>query len=196
MSKRQGFTLIELLIALLIISILAAMIFPVFSRARESARKATCLSNVLQLGTALQLYGADFGGQLPPQDNDWMPLEPYVRNYSILRCPTDPAGEEVSDWYESGWPVTFDSSYVYRSGLATDGLPYEIVGFDEQVWHLGGRNILSLDGHATWMHGVRFWKYAPDRVLELDPVFAALTAEQREAVRKGEEFPGELPWRR
>jgi prepilin-type N-terminal cleavage/methylation domain-containing protein/prepilin-type processing-associated H-X9-DG protein len=195
MSRRRGFTLIELLIALLIISVLAAMVFPVFSRARDSARKATCLSNVLQLGTALQLYGADFGGQLPPRDNDWMPLDPYVRNLSILRCPNDPAGEVDSDWHESGWPVAFDSSYVYRSGLATDDLPYEIIGFDERVWHLGGRNVLVLDGHARWVVGVRFWTYAPDRILELDPSFAALTVEQQEAVRKGEAFPGELPWR-
>ena len=50
MSKRHGFTLIELLVVIAIIAILAAMLFPVFARARESARKIQCLSNVKNIG--------------------------------------------------------------------------------------------------------------------------------------------------
>ena len=88
--RRKGFTLVELLIALMIISILAAMLFPVFARARESARKITCLSSVAQLGTALQMYAVDWHGALPPKDNDWAPLYNYVRNIDVLHCATDP----------------------------------------------------------------------------------------------------------
>ena len=55
-TKRKGFTLIELLVVIAIIGILAAMVFPVFARARESARKAVCLSNVKNIALAFQMY--------------------------------------------------------------------------------------------------------------------------------------------
>jgi len=59
MRRRKGFTLIELLVVIAIIGILAAMVFPVFARARESARKAVCLSNVKNIALAIQMYLAD-----------------------------------------------------------------------------------------------------------------------------------------
>jgi len=59
MKRRKGFTLIELLVVIAIIGILAAMIFPVFARARESARKAVCLTNVKNIALAVQMYLAD-----------------------------------------------------------------------------------------------------------------------------------------
>ncbi len=59
MRRRRGFTLIELLVVIAIIGILAAMVFPVFARARESARKAVCLSNVKNIALAVQMYLAD-----------------------------------------------------------------------------------------------------------------------------------------
>jgi prepilin-type N-terminal cleavage/methylation domain-containing protein len=57
--RKKGFTLIELLVVIAIIAILAAILFPVFSRAREQARKTACLSNTKQIGTALQMYMQD-----------------------------------------------------------------------------------------------------------------------------------------
>jgi len=63
--SRAGFTLIELLVVIAIIAILASILFPVFSRARESARKAACISNLKQLGTAVLLYCGDYDGMLP-----------------------------------------------------------------------------------------------------------------------------------
>lgn len=59
MRKNKGFTLIELLVVIAIIAILAAILFPVFAKARESARSTTCLSNIKQLGLALQMYMGD-----------------------------------------------------------------------------------------------------------------------------------------
>ena len=66
---RRGFTLIELLVVIAIIGILAAMVFPVFARARESARKAVCLSNVKNIGLAIQMYLADNNDTLPPKEH-------------------------------------------------------------------------------------------------------------------------------
>ena len=68
MRRRKGFTLIELLVVIAIIGILAAMVFPVFARARESARKAVCLSNVKNIALAIQMYLADNNDVLPPDE--------------------------------------------------------------------------------------------------------------------------------
>ena len=67
--RRKGFTLIELLVVIAIIAILAAMLFPVFARARESARKIQCLSNVKNIATAVQMYLTDYD-RFPPGQHD------------------------------------------------------------------------------------------------------------------------------
>jgi prepilin-type N-terminal cleavage/methylation domain-containing protein/prepilin-type processing-associated H-X9-DG protein len=69
MRRRRGFTLIELLVVIAIIGILAAMVFPVFARARESARKAVCLSNVKNIALAIQMYLADNNDTFPPSEH-------------------------------------------------------------------------------------------------------------------------------
>jgi prepilin-type N-terminal cleavage/methylation domain-containing protein len=69
MTQRQnrGFTLIELLVVVAIIGILAAILFPVFARARENARRTSCISNVKQIGLALTQYVQDYDSQYPPR---------------------------------------------------------------------------------------------------------------------------------
>ncbi len=113
MLKRRGFTLIELLVVIAIIAILAAILFPVFARARENARKANCMSNQKQLALAMSQYRQDYD-----ETNIWdrMPttlpvgpvgvgpyatayagnmffwvdiLQPYVKNEQIFFCPSD-----------------------------------------------------------------------------------------------------------
>ena len=64
-GNRRGFTLIELLVVIAIIAILAAILFPVFARAREQARAISCLSNTRQLGTAIQMYLQDYDSSFP-----------------------------------------------------------------------------------------------------------------------------------
>ena len=66
MMHRRGFTLIELLVVIAIIAILAAILFPVFAQARESARKTQCLSNSRQTGTAIQMYAQDYDEAIVP----------------------------------------------------------------------------------------------------------------------------------
>jgi len=70
MRKNHGFTLIELLVVIAIIAILAAILFPVFARAREAARKATCLSNLKQIALACLMYAQDYDEVLPAVNND------------------------------------------------------------------------------------------------------------------------------
>ena len=64
-KNRSGFTLIELLVVIAIIAILAAILFPVFARAREAARKSSCASNLKELAIALKMYSDDYGNSMP-----------------------------------------------------------------------------------------------------------------------------------
>ncbi|NIM06116.1 MAG: DUF1559 domain-containing protein, partial [Armatimonadetes bacterium] len=109
MSRKKGFTLIELLVVIAIIAILAAILFPVFAKAREKARQTACLSNVKQLTLAVLMYAGDWDerapstyyciwawnpnwGTLAPQVYkyaNWMTaVIPYINNYQILGCPS------------------------------------------------------------------------------------------------------------
>src|SRR2546421_2908892 len=81
---KAGFTLIELLVVIAIIAILAAILFPVFARAREAARKTSCISNVRQLGMAMMQYVQDYDESFPPR----MPNPPGGASYPCKACRT------------------------------------------------------------------------------------------------------------
>lgn len=95
---RRGFTLIELLVVIAIIAILAAILFPVFARAREQARKTACLSNAKQMGLAHLMYAQDYDEVLclpsvgacdTPNAYGWADLAfVYIKNEGIFNCPT------------------------------------------------------------------------------------------------------------
>ncbi len=88
---RKGFTLIELLVVMAIISILASLMFPVFSRARGKAVETSCLSNIKQICMATLMYVGDYDELMPPGDGPWgETLQPYMKNYQILACPLEP----------------------------------------------------------------------------------------------------------
>src|SRR5690554_3780891 len=95
---KRGFTLIELLVVIAIIAILAAILFPVFARAREKARQTSCLSNLKQMGLATLMYAQDYDERYNLAYTStaigtlhWpILLEPYHRNAEIYECPSDP----------------------------------------------------------------------------------------------------------
>jgi prepilin-type N-terminal cleavage/methylation domain-containing protein len=79
-TNRRGFTLIELLVVIAIIAILAAILFPVFAQARESARKTTCLSNMKQLGLGVMMYVQDYDEVFPTAGANWWDAATVSRN--------------------------------------------------------------------------------------------------------------------
>ncbi|MCX7598387.1 MAG: DUF1559 domain-containing protein [Armatimonadetes bacterium] len=90
---RKGFTLIELLVVIAIIAILAAILFPVFARAREKARQTSCLSNLKQVGLGALMYAQDYDEILPCGDRTaqvwWYEIiQPYIKNRQIYVCPS------------------------------------------------------------------------------------------------------------
>ncbi|MGD9496693.1 MAG: DUF1559 domain-containing protein [Armatimonadota bacterium] len=146
MRTHRGFTLIELLVVIAIIAILAAILFPVFARAREKARQTSCLSNVKQISLAIQMYTSDydetfpsFYSHLPPGGTNarifgfYDCVGPYTKNEQVYICPSGkyrtnygrtllPPGEGFGKQYlvsSYGCPTTFSTSanYPYFGGL-------------------------------------------------------------------------------
>jgi len=129
--RSRGFTLIELLVVIAIIAILAAILFPVFARAREKARQTSCLSNLKQLGTALVMYAQDYDERYcatyyyhaaPVGLTFWQEtLQPYVMNQQVQICPSN-------EWNYPHTDPPFNSSYVLtsiradRSGATCEGI--------------------------------------------------------------------------
>lgn len=129
MQKRvkRGFTLIELLVVIAIIAILAAILFPVFARAREKARQSNCLSNTKQLVLGVDMYAQDYDEQFPYWTYGtytWRSgVLPYVRNVQLFQCPSKrltarfQGGLDVAPAQESGYAINVAH---YDTGAPTE----------------------------------------------------------------------------
>lgn len=137
--KRKGFTLIELLVVIAIIAILAAILLPVFARARENARKSTCTNNSKQIGMAIMQYTQDYDETFPamnfgagerpwttwpgtPAGNNWSAvfyggLQPYLKSQNVLLCPSD-----------SGAALNNNISYAYNEYIEDSGRGWSKLG--------------------------------------------------------------------
>jgi prepilin-type N-terminal cleavage/methylation domain-containing protein len=163
-SRRRAFTLIELLVVIGIIAILAALLVPVFNRGKESARAASCVNNLHQIGIGLQLYVSDNGNKLPTAF-DWSsssdtntPLLNQVLFHNIgssnvFRCPSDrTAFEESGSSYSWNFLLNGqDADHLKLMGM--DFNPHQIpLVFDKEGFHRArgeakAKNYLFADQH-------------------------------------------------
>ena len=134
--KASGFTLIELLVVIAIIAILAAILFPVFAQARESARATSCLSNTRQISVGLAMYTQDYDETMPvlwpavPAINgggvDLMPYDmqilSYTKNDGLYSCPSDsvPRQSNIGDMWNGKYAgKNLKRSYWYMTSIKT-----------------------------------------------------------------------------
>jgi prepilin-type N-terminal cleavage/methylation domain-containing protein/prepilin-type processing-associated H-X9-DG protein len=124
---RRGFTLIELLVVIAIIAILAAILFPVFAKAREKAKQASCASNLRQIGLAVIMYVQDYDEIMP--DNTWQDSSgtwvqhltaadrtyPYIKNSQIFCCPSRSEVGPCATQVGSPFPYVNRCSYGYNN---------------------------------------------------------------------------------
>ena len=132
--RRKGFTLIELLVVIAIIAILAAILFPVFARAREKARQSSCLSNVKQIGLAILAYVQDYDETysalyyypVNATANNcvyWFhKVTPYIKNVQLFKCPSVSGTSFPSDGViDPPWSTSANIAYDYNALLAFVG---------------------------------------------------------------------------
>ncbi len=141
---KRGFTLIELLVVIAIIAILAAILFPVFARAREKARQSSCLSNVKQISLGILMYAQDYDERLPflytkPTIDgtarhtgiQWI-VQPYINNFDVFNCPSSDRKLSPTRYgaFSYGFNLRVFGSHWAR-GMAEIRRPAEIVAMGD-----------------------------------------------------------------
>ena len=130
-ASNQAFTLLELLIVIAMIAVLAAVLFPVFQKVRENARRTTCQSNLRQIGLAITQYTQDSDETLPPgayalggATVTWRQgVFPYVKSVEVFTCPSNPYDELTTDVDGGQFFVSYGANdSVLQSGSAPAAL--------------------------------------------------------------------------
>lgn len=190
MHRHRGFTLIELLVVIAIIAILAAILFPVFARAREKARQTSCLSNIKELATAVHMYVQDYDERMPgymiytpgnvtrPYSGGtanylyWMDmLWPYVMNRQIYRCPSYASTSDTAAFQGYGWNagVGYCLNHPTRGSNASppsptgyyDGYILAEVVYPAQTICIFDANNICVQGDLTAAYHVNSAAYSP-----------------------------------
>jgi prepilin-type N-terminal cleavage/methylation domain-containing protein/prepilin-type processing-associated H-X9-DG protein len=149
-SVSSGFTLIELLVVIAIIAILAAILFPVFARARENARRASCSSNLKQLGLGILQYAQDYDEKYPMRFIDgagWnQTTQPYLKSAQVFVCPSNPNAIYTHSLAVNGYPEVKRS---YEGNLRIFGEP----------WAIGPIALASVQAPATKIMASEYLEY-------------------------------------
>jgi prepilin-type N-terminal cleavage/methylation domain-containing protein/prepilin-type processing-associated H-X9-DG protein len=148
--SKTGFTLIELLVVIAIIAILAAILFPVFARARENARRASCQSNLKQIGLGLMQYSQDYDEKAIPDWNDinnWAYLvQPYVKSEQLFTCPSASDLKPLpltNLWADLGSSGAYSMNLAYAPGSDNMTPPTSV------SWAGDTRSLASFEAPAT-----------------------------------------------
>jgi prepilin-type N-terminal cleavage/methylation domain-containing protein/prepilin-type processing-associated H-X9-DG protein len=160
--KARGFTLIELLVVIAIIAILAAILFPVFARAREAARATSCRNNLKQITTAMMMYTQDYdetlGHSWIDSPNNWTwryYLQPYQKNTQVNKCPSS----RFADSY-GFYPA------LNRRSLASLEVPADTVMFMDAANVTNTATASPLNPELWQEQGGVDWEVAYGRVFE------------------------------
>jgi len=175
-----GFTLIELLVVIAIIAILAAILFPIFSKVKETAKRMSCASNLAQIAHTNQMYLEDNNSTFLPQPEPrkwsrgygWqVSLSSYLKNDKIIRCPSDfgipqlgyrkPtwATDHVMTSYAFNPPLFGKRDQYIRSPYKTllmieqffwHSSSYVYMSSDQRWERIVGRNLSFVDSHVRW----------------------------------------------
>jgi len=171
--KHKAFTLIELLVVITIIAVLAAILFPVFARARESARRTSCLSNLKQIGLGALMYSQDYdekfmlievNGQTNSNKSNpfgWADaLEPYLKSTQIFQCPSEPNGPAgpSGDFAISPWTHQYTDYWynlmVHRKSISSlDNPSLTVLSGDGGSVNNGDDNSVAAYGYSRYATG-------------------------------------------
>ena len=163
--RRKAFTLIELLVVIAIIAILAAILFPVFAKAREKARQSSCASNLKQFGIGTMAYIQDYDELYYGNNNSpvtfglpdgvstanpnmlWVyQIYPYIKNAQMYNCPSSGV-KWPTNIYSSSLSYGFNDTYLNRVALASLQCPSETLSIVDCGYYLADWDTNAADNH-------------------------------------------------
>jgi prepilin-type N-terminal cleavage/methylation domain-containing protein/prepilin-type processing-associated H-X9-DG protein len=166
-SRKMGFTLIEILVVIAIIAILAAILFPVFARARENARRASCQSNLKQLSLGLIQYTQDYDERYPygydAGQRLWgEQIFPYVKSTQVFVCPSDPktyavpTASQLVPGYSYGLNMVYNdpSHWIFGQYLAVPAqIPITTAAVEDSSGTVWTGDVATLAASAPLIRG-------------------------------------------